>query len=189
MGYKVLLREREERGAITVQKWIRRHLAIHKLRHLKREKAVTILQAHWRGRVNRNQFLNKRKKAIVIQSYFRMWIALKKFNLIQGQRHSSAVLIQTWVRRFLAGKEYEKLKQEKQEGIQYKAAEVIQTAWRNYKVQLAVKKRLLDSHLKLSASAIMIQKHWRGHKDRIQFLRLKSILEAKKKEHYSAIII
>jgi hypothetical protein len=71
-----------------------------------------LIQANWRGRVMRNEFLDIKKKAIIVQSYFRMQRALKEYKIISDQRQVAAILIQSWVRRFLAGKKYQKLKQE-----------------------------------------------------------------------------
>ena len=64
------------------------------------------IQAHWRGRVMRKEFLDIKKKAIIVQSYFRMQKALKEYKIISDQRQVAAILIQSWVRRFLAGKKY-----------------------------------------------------------------------------------
>ena len=61
-----------------------------------------LIQAHWRGRVMRNEFLDIKKKAIIVQSYFRMQRALKEYKIISDQRQVAAILIQSWVRRFLA---------------------------------------------------------------------------------------
>ena len=71
-----------------------------------------LIQANWRGRVMRNEFLDIKKKAIIVQSYFRMQRALKEYKIISDQRQVAAILIQSWVRRFLAGKKYQKLKRE-----------------------------------------------------------------------------
>ena len=61
-----------------------------------------LIQANWRGRVMRNEFLDIKKKAIIVQSYFRMQRALKEYKIISDQRQVAAILIQSWVRRFVA---------------------------------------------------------------------------------------
>ena len=103
------------------------------------------IQAHWRGRVMRNEFLDIKKKTIIVQSYFRMQKALKEYKIISDQRQVAAILIQSWVRRFLAGKKYQKLKQDVHDRYQIsvqlhqRAAAVIQAAWRSHRFRLAFK--------------------------------------------------
>ena len=146
----------------------------------------------------RNEFLDIKKKTIIVQSYFRMQKALKEYKIISDQRQVAAILIQSWVRRFLAGKKYQKLKQDVHDRYQISvhlhqraAAEVIQAAWRGHRVRLAYKQKLFEAQCKLQqTAAIMIQKHWRGHKERSEFLKLKENLKSKKKlENSSAIVL
>ena len=53
------------------------------------------------------------------------------------------------------------------------------------------KQKLFEDQCKLQqTAAIMIQKHWRGYKERIEFLRLNENLKSEKKlENSSAIVL
>merc|ERR1712203_633348 len=108
------------------------------------------------GRVMRNEFLDIKKKAIIVQSYFRMQRAMKEYKVISDQRQVAAILIQSWVRRFLAGKKYQKLKRDVHDRYlisvqlhQRAAAEVIQAAWRGHRVRLAYKQKLCEAQCNL----------------------------------------
>ena len=69
---------------------------------LRENKAATTIQAFWRCQSLRIKFSTLKNKTILIQSYFRMQRALKEYKIISDQRQVAAILIQSWVRRFLA---------------------------------------------------------------------------------------
>ena len=149
--YIKLLWQRQN-AATILQKYLRRHLAIKKLKHLREVKAATILQTHWRGYVERKQFSDWKNGAIIIQSHVRKWIARRAYKIVLNQRSESAIFIQKHVRGFLATRKLQYLKEEK-------AATTIQASWRCYSAR--------HEYLKLKVATILLQSQirmWRSKK-------------------------
>merc|ERR1712129_620605 len=111
----------------TIQKYLRRHLAIKELTGLKKDKSATTIQTYWRGYANKKQFLVLKGNTIIIQSHVRKWIAMTVYKNLLKQRNHAAIIIQKNVRKRIAMKYFQK----------EKAAISIQSYWRRHQ---AIKK-------------------------------------------------
>merc|ERR1740129_2139587 len=189
-AYKNLLKKRNQ-AAITIQLYVRRHLAIKRLKFMKENNAATVIQTMWRTRFAKKGFVNLKNKTIIIQSYFRMWSARKTYQTTMNQRSEAAIVVQKCFRTFLAQKKLKCLREDK-------AATTIQAFWRchslrikfltlknktiiiqsyarmwsameTYKIYLAVQKR---EKLRREKAATTIQAHWRGRVMRNEFLNI-----------------
>merc|ERR1712223_2342491 len=142
-SYKALLKQRIE-AAIVVQKWIRKLLAKKQLKVLKEHEAATTIQAQWRKHLKRKKFFDLKNKIILVESYARMWKAVKDYKILLAERQETAITIQKCkrneaaivmqklIRKFLAKKLVNLLREKK-------AATTIQAAWRGYKARMALK--------------------------------------------------
>ena len=87
-----------------------------------------------------------KKSAVCIQSYARMWQTQKTFKLTLKKREDASIMIQKWVRRFLAAKKLQNLREDK-------AATTLQKYWKCYSnrkeyLQFRCKIILLQSHVR-----------------------------------------
>merc|ERR1712008_191497 len=73
--YKNMLGQRHY-AAITIQKYLRRHLAVKELTGLTKDKSAITIQTYRRGYANKKQFLVLKGNTIIIQSHVRKWIAM-----------------------------------------------------------------------------------------------------------------
>ena len=133
-------------AAITIQKYLRRHLARKELIGLKRDKSAITIQTYWRGYANNKQFLVSKSNTIIIQSHVRKWIAMTAYKNLLKKRNQAAISIQSYWRRHLAIKKLKFLKENN-------AATVIQTMWRT---RFAKKE-----YVNLKSKTIIIQSYFR----------------------------
>ena len=89
--------------------------------------AAILIQKHWRGHKERSEFLKLKEN-------------LKSKKKLEN---SSAIVLQKWIRRFLAMKRLERLRNEKIN----RAATLIKAAWRGYKARLALKDLVIAKKL------------------------------------------
>ncbi|KAG0088068.1 hypothetical protein BGZ92_006649 [Podila epicladia] len=174
---------RQEYGAaramiIGIQATIRGILLRHRLYELmRRNQAAMTIQAAWRGRVQRQKYLQEKWAAIKIQ---RTWRAVQERRLVQHQlaeyRWAAVVIQQKW-RAVVAGRE---VRQEYQELRQ--AAVTIQSHWRGQldrrdakalqtivRTQAVVRMRIARwQFVRLRTAAIVIQQQWRARQLRNQ---------------------
>ena len=113
--------------------------------------AAVIIQGSFR------RFMIERKAmkwdaAITIQSFFRMWIQRKRYQIVVAEREESAIAIQKYWRAFVAKKQFQK---------RYQSIVLIQSLIRRYqaKQQLSLKR---DQH----NAVIKIQTAFRGYTQR-----------------------
>ena len=113
--------------------------------------AAVIIQGSFR------RFMIERKAmkwdaAITIQSFFRMWIQRKRYQIVVAEREESAIAIQKYWRGFVAKKQFQK---------RYQSIVLIQSLIRRYqaKQQLSLKR---DQH----NAVIKIQTAFRGYTQR-----------------------
>ena len=125
---KNLLKKRNQ-AAISIQSYVRRHLAIKKLKFLKENNAATVIQTMWRTRFAKKEYVNLKNKTIIIQSYFRMWSARKTYQTTMNRRSEAAIVVQKCFRTFLAQKKLKCLKEDK-------AATTIQAFWRCHSLRI-----------------------------------------------------
>ncbi|KAF9333100.1 hypothetical protein BG006_004013 [Podila minutissima] len=163
---------------IGIQATIRGILLRHRLYELmRRNQAAMIIQAAWRGRVQRQKYLQEKWAAIKIQ---RTWRAVQERRLVQHQlaeyRWAAVVIQQKW-RAVMAGRE---VRQEYQELRQ--AAVTIQSHWRGQldrrdaktlqtivRTQAVVRMRIARwQFVRLRTAAIVIQQQWRARQHRNQ---------------------
>ncbi|GFY64102.1 abnormal spindle-like microcephaly-associated protein homolog [Trichonephila inaurata madagascariensis] len=136
--------------------------------NLKKKNCIKI-QSFWRGYKVRKEFKRKYKAIILIQKYFRQWKKRKleadsdiyrqrylqlRISTIKFQRRAriylqrrtkSAILIQSYIRMWLARLRYKR----------EKAAVKIQAAWRAYKVRQSVtNKDIIKSRQKIKAAIL-----------------------------------
>ncbi|KAG0345549.1 hypothetical protein BG004_003608 [Podila humilis] len=165
-------------AVIGIQATIRGALLRHRLfQHLQQTQAAMVLQAAWRGRVQRQKFLREKQAAIKIQQ---TWRAVQERRMVQQKmaeyRWAAWVIQQKW-RAQLAGRqvrqEYQLLKE---------AAIVIQSHWRGsldrrqaqalktiVATQAIVRMRIARyQFLKVQTAAVIIQQQWRARQLRNQ---------------------
>ncbi|ROT66000.1 hypothetical protein C7M84_016007 [Penaeus vannamei] len=132
--------------------------------------AAVIVQANWRGKVVREEFLLVKRSAVLIQALFRGWKVRRQYN----KEVNAAISIQRW---------YTATKAMKQENERYRrlrsSAIIIQSVFRAYqeriyylktlksvtKIQAAVRGWLKhQQYMKLRAAAVMVQQKYRAKK-------------------------
>ncbi|KAG0017640.1 hypothetical protein BGZ82_000710, partial [Podila clonocystis] len=163
---------------VGIQATIRGILLRHRLYELmRRNQAAMIIQAVWRGRAQRQMYLQEKLAAIKIQ---RTWRAVQERRLVQHQlaeyRWAAVVIQQKW-RAVVAGRE---VRQEYQE--LRRAAVTIQSHWRGQldrrdakalqtivRTQAVVRMRIARwQFVRLRTAAIVIQQQWRARQLRNQ---------------------
>ena len=120
--------------------------------------AVTV-QRTWRTYQCRQRFLEERhRSARIIQTRYRAYLLKREARTQFIQTRCSVIKIQSWVRMLACRREFEEMRRAvEQEKI--RAAVVIQLRWR---ATLAMRRTRAD-YLKQRASAVYLQKVWRGH--------------------------
>jgi N-acyl-D-aspartate/D-glutamate deacylase len=133
-----------------------------------KESAATKIQASWRGYSARREMENARLQqhereiaAMKIQRFYRRQQARRQERIQQ-----SAVLIQSYIRKFLAIRAFKRLKQRReQERMEQSAAIIIQAcvrrflAMRHYEV-MKDERREQECQQRLEA-VVILQSHWR----------------------------
>ncbi|XP_027551495.1 myosin-IIIa isoform X4 [Neopelma chrysocephalum] len=117
---------------------------------------------------------------ILIQAYVRGWLGSRRYKKIKEQREQSAVKIQSAYRGFVARKEYKNAKHNK------KVEEYItrfQAIARGYLLRKK-RKELTETRHK---SAIIIQSHYRGYKERKIFKSRRESLRKQQTENAASI--
>ena len=155
--YKMVLEQRNS-AALIIQRNFKKFKAIQLLTCLKKDKAATTIQATWRGYQQRLAFKNVYEKIVVLQSFARMILQRKQYQLAKRKREESAIRIQAWIRMCIARQKYETVQQSRNS-----AALIIQ---RNFKKIKAV--RVLRS-LREERAATLIQAAWRGYVQRMLY--------------------
>ena len=194
-------------AASVVQRCVRRWLLIRGIQQFKDDRqrldiAVAKLQAAWKGRPYRAQFLEARAAAIVIQTGWRGVLARREFmnsftipriaeqalkrrsQLIAANQESTekraAIVIQAIWRGVLQRKQYHQLLRGLEE---HRAAIVIQATWRGT-LQRREYYQLLHE-IDEDKAAIVIQSVWRGRLQRREYSQLLQEIEMDK----AAIVI
>ncbi|XP_071416716.1 myosin-IIIa isoform X3 [Pithys albifrons albifrons] len=117
---------------------------------------------------------------ILIQAYVRGWLGSRRYKKIKEQREQSAIKIQSAYRGFVARKEYKNAKHNK------KVEEYItrfQAIARGYLLRKK-RKELTETRNK---SAIIIQSHYRGYKERKLFKSRRESLRKQQMENAASI--
>ena len=139
-----------------------------KLMSLKEGNAATIIQVYWRRYIARKHFLVLKKSTVVIQSHVRKWFAMAAYTKLQNERNEAAIIIQKNVRRCLAIRKLQYLKE-------VKAATTIQTFWRCRSAR--------NQFLKLKNVTITLQSYVRMRNARQKYENMLG------QRHYAAITI
>lgn len=128
--------KKEHVAARIVQQAYRDYCERKKLESARYNVAVSCIQLKWRAcmkaREVQTAYHRKKSATIKIQSYFRMYLAFKKFKEVR----KLIVALQANCRRFLIGKQYAEALNEQSTRIkEHHSARVIQSLWRGYKVR------------------------------------------------------
>ena len=105
-------------AAVIIQGCFRRFMVQARMKRAVQNDAATDIQSYWRGYKGRKQFLSMKHSAILIQSYARMWQAQKAFKLGLMKRDDASIVIQKWVRRYLAVKKLQNLREENEAEVE-----------------------------------------------------------------------
>ncbi|XP_074662164.1 myosin-IIIb-like [Tubulanus polymorphus] len=97
-----------------------------------------------------------KNKIIVVQSYVRMWLAVRHFMVMKERIYSSVPVIQKHIRGFLARKQYSAMKKKELSAVR------IQSAMRGF----AERRKYLAVRQMYHENATVIQAAWRGKKGR-----------------------
>ncbi|KAF1326731.1 Response receiver, partial [Globisporangium splendens] len=102
----LILRIKQQRCAIQLQRLWRAKLARKKCKGMKREDwAVRLVQRNWRGKLGRDSFRERMRRypaAIDIQRIVRGFLAVRFVTRVREKLHNSAVSIQRVIRRYVA---------------------------------------------------------------------------------------
>jgi len=159
-------------AAITIQTHVRRVQAINQLQILKIEKqvkiensAAVIIQSFWKGRIQLVKYSKTRQNLITLQSHVRRMIAVRLAEkLRQEKRERSVVIIQKNFRMLIKKQKYEKMR---------KTCVLIQSCYRRHLAE-----KLLDN-LRVERnerSAVKIQSVYKGHIARKTYLNTRKNL-------------
>ncbi|XP_054645334.1 abnormal spindle-like microcephaly-associated protein [Dunckerocampus dactyliophorus] len=145
-------------AAVVIQRHYRNNVAAKETRKafLQKRAACVILQAGFRGMKVRTDLKEKHKAATVIQSAVRMFLARKRYILLQ----SAAIIIQSHYRALLEGREQQHVYRK-----QKKAALKIQAVYRAWRAREEIKKR--------HNAARVIQAKFRMYRARMAYLATK----------------
>ena len=164
--YQALLEQRNH-SALIIQRNFKKFKAVQLRNYLKNEKAATTIQAAWRGYSQRLAYKSVCEKIVLLQSFARMVIQRKQYQLTQEKRDRSAIVIQAWTRKWIARQKYQGLLESRN-----LSALIIQ---RNFKKFIAI--RLLKT-LREAKAATKIQALWKGYIQRTKYqnIRKKTIV-------------
>uniref|UniRef100_A0A1X7V6E3 Calponin-homology (CH) domain-containing protein n=2 Tax=Amphimedon queenslandica TaxID=400682 RepID=A0A1X7V6E3_AMPQE len=171
----------QHEAARLIQSQYRGYTARHNYQAIRAK--IILLQSHWRAtllaRKEREDYINKRRAVITLQSHFRRWQVQKQLFL----QHQAATLIQSHVKCYFAAQKYLLLKSKvillqlywratllarnkREEYLKNRRAAItIQSHFRRWKVQ----KQLAIQH----EAATLIQSHVRGHLASQKYVTLK----------------
>merc|ERR1712179_185399 len=169
-------------SAIIIQSHWRRHMAEIKFQNIienitkiqsyvrmvsqkkkfeKLKNATLVIQGAWRNTLFtkkiRDHYLDKRKSAIILQSYCRRYLAIKEYKIITQK----VIKIQSLFRMLIAKRKFNRLKG---------ASIILQRAWRNKKIANNIR----NSYVEKKKAIIILQNYWRMH---IQENRYKNVVK------------
>eukprot|EP00232_Nephroselmis_pyriformis_P020233 CAMPEP_0182873750 /NCGR_PEP_ID=MMETSP0034_2-20130328/12522_1 /TAXON_ID=156128 /ORGANISM="Nephroselmis pyriformis, Strain CCMP717" /LENGTH=608 /DNA_ID=CAMNT_0025006423 /DNA_START=134 /DNA_END=1957 /DNA_ORIENTATION=+ len=164
---KEVVHMREEKAAVVIQKNFRMHTGKqqmgHAKAHVKQELAALEVQRVYRGHLGRRDFraAQEAAAATVIQSYARMWLAMRLLGQAKG-----AVAIQRHWRGHTSRARVRWLQENKARDLEHKAT-VIQARYRGHASRRAAKKDLSHQLFIVIRMQFMFRKFVRQRRERI----------------------
>lgn len=156
-------------ASITIQTNFRRVQAINQLQKLRIEKqvkvensAAVVIQSFWKGYVQLMKYSKTRQHLITLQSHVRKMLAVRSVEkLRQERREQSAVMIQKMFRMMTEKKKYEKMR---------KSCVLIQSCYRRHLAEKLLKNLRAERNEK---SAVKIQSVFKGYIARKTYLNIR----------------
>ena len=164
----------QHQAATLIQSQYRGYTTRHNYQAIRAK--IILLQSHWRAtllaRKEREDYINKRKAAITLQSHFRRWKVQQQLAI----QHEAATLIQSHVKGYISRQKYSSLKSSIILLQRYWRATLLARKERKEYLQLKTAVLLIQSYyrqLKRERAAVMIQANYRAHYYSRQYTCLK----------------